>query len=269
MKEYFIVNMDLREYLDPEVFGESRDLASVVDSFDGTLFALAVLLADGNGRGSGDLAHEGEPVGTWAGCRIAVATREPGVVPEDFFETARDISEDVLRVISRAEEDNTVMSVLESDSVFSRKWLRSLRGRAARMLRDSDSRRSMRLHMLEDLFHLFGVSAVLTPAAAANRLAQGLEATARELGCPQRYQVRALRWKTGEKRVPVPIPGGGAHEAVVNGVTELSCELVDASAPPRGFTVKFGRRGSSVEDIFEQAFPGLCLRRLGPTAAKE
>jgi len=37
------------------------------------MFALSVLLADGNGRGGGDLRSDNSIVGTWAGDRIVIA----------------------------------------------------------------------------------------------------------------------------------------------------------------------------------------------------
>ncbi len=70
---YLIVNLDKREYLYPHRFGDGLKLTEFGCSSDGTMTALAILLADGNGRGFGDLEADDAIVGSWAGDRIVVA----------------------------------------------------------------------------------------------------------------------------------------------------------------------------------------------------
>lgn len=95
---YKIVNLDKREYIDPWAFGNGVKLLEFGLSSGGAMTGLAVLLADGNGRGGGDLkttaymtevhrALSGEiavedipyseaspPIaGRWAGDRIVIA----------------------------------------------------------------------------------------------------------------------------------------------------------------------------------------------------
>ncbi len=70
---YLIVNLDKREYLHPHRFGDGLKLMEFGCSSDGTMTALAILLADGNGRGGGDLDADDPIVGSWAGDRIVVA----------------------------------------------------------------------------------------------------------------------------------------------------------------------------------------------------
>ncbi len=70
---YLIVNLDKREYLYPHRFGDGLKLTEFGCSNDGTMTALAILLADGNGRGFGDLEADDAIVGSWAGDRIVVA----------------------------------------------------------------------------------------------------------------------------------------------------------------------------------------------------
>jgi len=75
---YYIVNLDKRECLNPHKLGDGWKLLEFGCSQDGTMTALAILLADGNGRGGGDLhIDEQSPaapiVGSWAGDRIVVA----------------------------------------------------------------------------------------------------------------------------------------------------------------------------------------------------
>jgi hypothetical protein len=74
---YKIVNLTKREYLEPHAFDEGAKLLEFGCSGSGTMTALAVLLANSNGRGGGDLngVPEDFPVkpGRWAGDRIVVA----------------------------------------------------------------------------------------------------------------------------------------------------------------------------------------------------
>jgi len=70
---YKIVNIDKQQYLDTYTFNEGAKLLEFGCSSEGTLTALAILLADGNGRGGGDLHSEHPIIGSWAGDRIIVA----------------------------------------------------------------------------------------------------------------------------------------------------------------------------------------------------
>lgn len=72
---YYVVNIDKREYLHPHKFGEGLKLSEFAFSRGGTMTGLALLLADGNGRGGGDI-RAGDPgglIGSWAGDRIVIA----------------------------------------------------------------------------------------------------------------------------------------------------------------------------------------------------
>jgi hypothetical protein len=70
---YLIVNLDKKQYLHPHRFGDGLKLLEFGCSATGTLTALAILLADGNGRGGGDLRSENPVIGSWAGDRIVIA----------------------------------------------------------------------------------------------------------------------------------------------------------------------------------------------------
>jgi len=70
---YLIVNLDKREYLYPHRFGDGLKLTEFGCSSNGTMTALAILLADGNGRGGGDLETDNPIIGSWAGDRIVAA----------------------------------------------------------------------------------------------------------------------------------------------------------------------------------------------------
>lgn len=69
---YKVVNLDKKEYLHPHKFKDGLKLLEFGCSGSGTMTGLAVLLSDGNGRGSGDLHSEKPIIGSWAGDRIVI-----------------------------------------------------------------------------------------------------------------------------------------------------------------------------------------------------
>jgi hypothetical protein len=74
MGQYFkVVNLKKREYINPHMFNDGMKLMEFGMSAGGTLTALAVLLADGNGRGGGDLHSANTIIGSWAGDPIVIA----------------------------------------------------------------------------------------------------------------------------------------------------------------------------------------------------
>jgi hypothetical protein len=104
MGQYYIIcNLDKKEYLLPHKFGDGLKLMEFGASADGTMLGLAVLLADGNGRGGGDLHADNPIIGSWAGDRIVIAgdyadpkyTPSPKNLPkEDFVEGRTEDPED-------------------------------------------------------------------------------------------------------------------------------------------------------------------------------
>lgn len=74
MGQYYIaVNLDKKQYLHPHRFDDGMKLAEFSMTDGRTMTALALLLADGNGRGGGDVRPEHELIGSWAGDRIVIA----------------------------------------------------------------------------------------------------------------------------------------------------------------------------------------------------
>jgi hypothetical protein len=69
---YYIVNITNKQYIHPHRFGDGLKLLEFGCSGNGTMTALALLLADGNGRGGGDLRSDDPIIGSWAGDRIVV-----------------------------------------------------------------------------------------------------------------------------------------------------------------------------------------------------
>jgi hypothetical protein len=74
---YYVINIDKGQYLHPHRFGDGLKLLEFSSSGSGTMLGLAILLADGNGRGGGDLQTANEKhdalVGSWLGDRIVIA----------------------------------------------------------------------------------------------------------------------------------------------------------------------------------------------------
>ena len=70
---YKVCNLNKLQYLHPHRFGEGLKLLEFGCSANGTMTGLAILLADGNGRGGGDLHSEHPIIGSWAGDRIVIA----------------------------------------------------------------------------------------------------------------------------------------------------------------------------------------------------
>lgn len=73
---YLIVNIDKKEFIDPSKLGDGIKLLEIVGDRSFSLAGLALLLADGNGRGGGDFPSDhplGYLIGRWSGDRIVVA----------------------------------------------------------------------------------------------------------------------------------------------------------------------------------------------------
>jgi hypothetical protein len=62
---YYTVNLDKEEFLMPHRLGDGLKLLEFGCSSNGTLTALALLLADGNGRGGGDIDESIQPEHRW------------------------------------------------------------------------------------------------------------------------------------------------------------------------------------------------------------
>jgi hypothetical protein len=98
---YKIVNIKKKQYITPHTFGDGAKLMEFSMSASGVLAGLAILLADGNGRGGGDLHSENDIVGSWAGDNIVVAgdyadagkfVKEPD---QNLYEVASSEGEDI------------------------------------------------------------------------------------------------------------------------------------------------------------------------------
>lgn len=104
---YKILNLDKRQYIHPHRFRDGMKLLEFGSSACGTMCGLAVLLAEGNGRGGGDLPGGHPIIGSWARCRIVVAgdyaDREEGSDLNLYGQCAQDdwvdVSSDVVAAL--------------------------------------------------------------------------------------------------------------------------------------------------------------------------
>lgn len=109
---YLVVNIDKKQYLHPHKCGDGLKLLEFASNSIGTLSALAILLADGNGRGGGDLHSDNPIIGSWAGDRIVITgdyadegrfTADP---TRTLYRVADDFYEDVSRKALQAMADD-------------------------------------------------------------------------------------------------------------------------------------------------------------------
>ena len=107
---YKVCNIDKLEFLDPQDMGESLKIGDFIRSGSKVLAGLATLLADGNGRGGGDLRSDSPMIGRWARDRIVIAgdyaDAEPDVDPPlNLYRMAdgpgwTNISTNILKVVN-------------------------------------------------------------------------------------------------------------------------------------------------------------------------
>jgi hypothetical protein len=111
---YKIVNVKKKQYITPHTFGDGAKLMEFSMSASGVLAGLAILLADGNGRGGGDLNSENPIVGSWAGDNIVVAG--------DYADNGKFVkhTEQCLYEVCQAEGEDISIKVLDAlcDDIF-------------------------------------------------------------------------------------------------------------------------------------------------------
>jgi hypothetical protein len=105
---YKIVNIKKKQYIKPDTFGDGSKLMEFSMSASGVLAGLAILLADGNGRGGGDLHSENDIVGSWAGDNIVVAG--------DYADAGKFVKEpdQTLYEVASSEGEDISIKVLEA-----------------------------------------------------------------------------------------------------------------------------------------------------------
>jgi hypothetical protein len=111
---YKIVNIKKKQYITPHTFGDGAKLMEFSMSASGVLAGLAILLADGNGRGGGDLHSENDIVGSWAGDNIVVAG--------DYADTGKFVKEADRNLYNVASNEGEDISVKVLDALFDDKY---------------------------------------------------------------------------------------------------------------------------------------------------
>lgn len=268
MTDYLIVNFDRKEYLDPLCFGESPQLQEIVTSHEGVMQALAILLADGNGRGGGDLRSSHSAIGSWAGCRIAILDdqvtdpelSDPGMeaVPlqHQLRKRGKNVSAAAIAAIIDGEGAHSALYPLNPRLRLSLVQQRALPGHALEFHSSAEARQTKPLTSLECLFWVLGVSAGLTVPSQKKRLQEGLRLMAQAYDMPQQYEVKTVDIETGLRNSPRPDRLGRMRSP---GAVRLSATLQDTAepqSPPVTLVVVFGSDGSTLQQLFDQVFPG-------------
>jgi hypothetical protein len=107
---YKIVNIKKKQYITPHTFGDGNKLMEFSMSASGVLAGLAILLADGNGRGGGDLHSENDIIGSWAGDNIVVAG--------DYADAGKFVKEPEHTLYEVASSEGEDISVKVLDALF-------------------------------------------------------------------------------------------------------------------------------------------------------
>lgn len=92
---YKVVNTTKKQVMFAHAFGSGAKLMEFSSDGMSIMQGLAILLADGNGRGGGDLRSENPIVGSWAGDSIVVAGdyADEGKFVDDPTKTLYEIAE--------------------------------------------------------------------------------------------------------------------------------------------------------------------------------
>jgi hypothetical protein len=107
---YKIVNVKKKQYLDPHTFGDGSKLMEFSSNSIGVLAGLSILLADGNGRGGGDLHSENEIIGSWSGDNIVIAG--------DYADTGKFVKDEDKNLYWIANNEGEDISLKVLDALF-------------------------------------------------------------------------------------------------------------------------------------------------------
>jgi hypothetical protein len=107
---YKIVNVKKKQYISPHKFGDGTKLMEFSMSANGVLTGLGILLADGNGRGGGDLNSDNPIVGSWAGDNI--------VITGDYADNGKFVKDIHKNLYSVAGEEGKDISLEVLDALF-------------------------------------------------------------------------------------------------------------------------------------------------------
>lgn len=278
---YIVGNLNKKQYLRPEAFGESDALVDIVNSYEGVMCALVVLLADSNNRGGGDLRSDHSCIGTWAGDRIIVIDEtvclpefsEPGMaeVPlqQQLLAMGTDVSGEAIAAILDGEGGYSRLSHLNPRHVLPLVQQAKLQESGGGAILTTAGR-SKRLSYLEDLFAVLNESMPLATKARERALEAGINGMATLLGRPERYSVSGYGARRGKKTVPSQQMFARQDDQLeYTGVKQVTFEVTDASGNMKHIDVKFGLdKGTTVGELYEQLFPGIQFERAESAPAR-
>ncbi len=92
-----LASLDLKQFIDPAVFGEVATTAGIMRGDGGSAAALTAMLFHADRRGGGDLSENGDLVGAWRNTRL-IASAETG----DQFPTTDEIKSTFENISDRA-----------------------------------------------------------------------------------------------------------------------------------------------------------------------
>lgn len=270
---YIVVNIDKKQYLRPEAFGEDSALPDVIGSYEGIMCALVVMLADSNGRGGGDLHSDHDAIGSWAGDRIIIIDEhvclpefsEPGMaeVPlqKQILAFGTDVSSAAFQAILQGEREYSRLAKLNPRHILPLVDQGKLLRRNGGAVLTAKGRAS-RLAYLEDLFSAVGEALPLASKAQARALETGINNMADVLGRSERYQVVSYACQQGVKAVPAGPYAKEGETVRKSGVTQLDVGLKDAAGETRNVALSLGAdTGTTVGALYELLFPGIEMER--------
>jgi hypothetical protein len=281
---YIVGNLDKKQYLRPEAFGENDSLVDLVDSYEGVMCALVVLLADSNNRGGGDLRSDHSCIGSWAGDRIIVIDEtvclpefsEPGMadVPlqKQLLTLGTDVSRDAIDAILDGEGGYSRLSHLNPRHVLPLVQQAKLQDAGAGAILTAAGRIKP-LAYLEDLFTVLNKSMPLATKPRERALEAGINGMAEMLGRPERYSVSGYSARRGKKMVPSQQMYARQEDQVEYlGDKQVTFEVTDAAGKSQHVVVNFGlSKGTTVGELYESLFPGIEFERpeTAPTRSPE
>lgn len=262
MQNCIIANFDNKEYIRPEKCGEDSSLKAIYSSYYGILQVLAILLADGNDRGAGDLRVDAPVIGSWKGSRIALIDdvvvdanlSEPGVEDVPLYKQITSLGKDVTETVIAAFEgaDEGLLSSLALNSSLPLSVQRKMSDEGRQMLSDLATRKGA-IPELASFVGFFGFQPGFSKYWLHKRFEKALLEFAVATELPERYTVKDLSWKVGTLEA---LPTGNYQSPPRKAVVELSFGLVaEGRKRAKKFVLKFGKDGSLFEESILAIFP--------------
>lgn len=269
---YLVVNISKKQFIRPAAFGEADDFQALINSYEGVMLGLVVLLADGNNRGGGDLRSDALIIGSWAGDRIVIVDEafcdaslsEPGMeaVPlqEQLLQLGQDVSGEVIDAILEGEGDYSRLAKLNVRSVIPLVEQSKLQDAQAGAVLTEEGRAQPLMH-LEELYYAFAAEMALSQKRCLANLQQGINQMASAFGRAERYQVKSVATQTGVKIATVQHMFARSGETKrMQGVVRADVTLASETGE-HVVSINFGESGTTIGQLYEALFPGIVFER--------